>query len=147
MPDAFPPASRLTHIALEVADVERTVAFYERYTTLRPVHERPDSRTGSKVVWLRDGPRGGLTLVVFKRVAAEGAAGETPAPAVPRAAALHHLGFAVASRAAVDAIAARAEREGVLALPASDHGEVVGYLCQLADPDGVALEFSYGQEL
>ncbi|MGD8394735.1 MAG: VOC family protein [Candidatus Eiseniibacteriota bacterium] len=135
--------TRLTHAAFQVTDVERAVAFYRHYTSLEVVHERPDSRTGSKVVWLREpGAPPGFTLVLFK---AGDKAGDRIASTAPRS--LHHLGFALESRAAVDAVADRARRDGVLSIEPADHGEVVGYLCTLADPDGNEIEFSYGQEL
>ena len=39
-----PPTSLLTHIALPVRDLEATLAFYRRYTTLEVIHERDDAR-------------------------------------------------------------------------------------------------------
>jgi catechol 2,3-dioxygenase-like lactoylglutathione lyase family enzyme len=130
--------SRLTHVAFQVTDVERTVDFYARYTRLRVVHERPDRGRGSRVVWLRE-PDGGssLTLVIF----------EGDLPAKRNSDSLHHLGFAVESRDAVEEIARRGREEGILVVEPSDLGEVVGYICTIADPDGNVLEFSHGQEL
>ena len=39
-----PPDSLLTHVALPVRDLDATLAFYEKYTTLRKIHERYDPR-------------------------------------------------------------------------------------------------------
>src|SRR3954451_162810 len=47
-----PPASLLTHIALPVRDLDATLAFYERYTTLVNIHQRMDPETGMRSVWL-----------------------------------------------------------------------------------------------
>ena len=58
-----------------------------------------------------------------------------------------HLGFALESRDAVDAVAARAERVGCLAWPPREEPYPVGYYCGLRDPDGNFVEFSYGQPL
>ena len=58
-----------------------------------------------------------------------------------------HLGFALGSRAAVDAVAARARAEGRLLWPPKQEPWPVGYYCGVVDPDGVMVEFSYGQPL
>lgn len=132
--------SRLTHVAFQVADIQRTIDFYARYTRMRVVHERPGARGGSRVVWLREEEGlGPLTLVIFER--------EVPAPDEARHPVLNHLGFAVESRAAVDAIARQAAAEGILVLAPADHGDVVGYICEIVAPDGTVLEFSHGQRL
>ena len=41
----------LTHIALGVQSLERTIAFYEKHVRLRVAHERDD---GTRVVWLAE---------------------------------------------------------------------------------------------
>src|SRR6476646_6760861 len=46
------PTSLLTHIALPVRDLDKTLAFYRRYTTLEVIHERADADTGMRSVWL-----------------------------------------------------------------------------------------------
>ena len=58
-----------------------------------------------------------------------------------------HFGFALDSREAVDAIAARAETEGCLVWAPRDEPYPVGYYCGLRDPAGNYVEFSYGQPL
>ena len=42
----------LTHLALGVRDLDRTIAFYRKHARLHVVHERHDH--GSRVVWLSD---------------------------------------------------------------------------------------------
>ena len=58
-----------------------------------------------------------------------------------------HLGFAMESRAAVDAVAARAKDAGLLAWPPRDEAYPVGYYCGIRAPDGNVVEFSYDQPL
>ena len=56
-------------------------------------------------------------------------------------------GFALGSKADVDAIAEQAEVEGVLLWAPRQEPFPVGYYCGLVDPDGQYVEFSYGQPL
>ena len=101
---------------------------------MRVVHDR--SREGERVVWLSDGRRP-FVLVLLS------AAEPVTRPLGPFA----HLGVAVARRTDVDAVAARARDNGRLALGPSDYGAPVGYLCYVRDPDGHNVEFSYGQDV
>ncbi len=58
-----------------------------------------------------------------------------------------HIGFAVDSRAAVDAVADRAREAGCLMWEPRDEPYPVGYYCGVRDPDGTCVEFSHGQPL
>jgi len=127
---------RLTHVALFVDDVERTIDFYRRYCGLHVVHDRVDG--GVRVVWLSERPLDPTFVIVAIHLRP----GAATAP--PRMA---HLGYDVASRAAVDEVAARARVDGVLVQEPADGGRVVGYFCILADPDGNLVEFSHGQAI
>ncbi len=126
----------LTHLALAARDLDRTIAFYRKHADLHLVHDRVDG--GMRVAWLaerEDDPD--FVLVLLK------AGGEPPAgPAT-----LQHLGFAVASRAEVDAAAGAGRDEGVLVIEPMYAGPIVGYFCILRDPDGNQVEFSYGQPI
>jgi catechol 2,3-dioxygenase-like lactoylglutathione lyase family enzyme len=130
----MPP--HLTHVALFVRDVARTVDFYERFVGLHVVHDRVDGDV--RVVWLseqKDDPE-------FVIVAITLAPGESAMP--PRMA---HFGYDLPSRAAVDQIAARGQAEDVLMQGPGDAGPIVGYFCMLKDPDGNLVEFSHGQPI
>ena len=126
----------LTHVALFVADVERTIDFFRGYCGLHVVHDRVDG--GVRVVWLSER----LQDPTFVIVAIHLPPGAATAP--PR---LAHLGYDVASRAAVDEVAARARVDGILVQEPADGGHIVGYYCILADPDGNLVEFSHGQTI
>jgi hypothetical protein len=56
-------------------------------------------------------------------------------------------GFAVPSRADVDAIAERGRREGRLFWEPQQFPPPTGYLCAVKDPSGYIIEFSFGQPL
>jgi len=129
-------AARLTHVALFVAEAQRTVEFYRTFAGLHLVHDRTDA--GVRVVWLSETPDDPTFVIV--------AIGVPPgSPTAPPH--MAHFGFDLPSRAAVDEIAARAAAVGVLAQAAADGGPVVGYYCLLQDPDGNLVEFSHGQSI
>ena len=58
-----------------------------------------------------------------------------------------HLGFALESEAAVDAIADKARAESILEWEPHREPYPVGYYCGIRDPDGNFVEFSFGQPL
>ena len=51
-PKTEAPPSVLTHVALPVRDLDDTLAFYRKYTTLELIHERVDPETHLRSVWL-----------------------------------------------------------------------------------------------
>lgn len=128
----------LTHLALHVPDVDACVAFYERYCGMRVTHERAGSRPRERIVWLAEPGR--EREMVF--VLLPGGERHTQASGD-----YSHLGFALASREEVDAVAARAAAEGCLVWPPRQEPSPVGYYCGLVDPAGNVVEFSFGQPL
>jgi catechol 2,3-dioxygenase-like lactoylglutathione lyase family enzyme len=125
-----------THVAIHARDVGKSVAFYQRYPELVEVHRRVDGAT--TVVWL--GERGHEHRFVIVLIAADHADAALPPP-------MAHIGYAVASRADVDRLAALAAKDGILLQGATDAGPIVGYFCIVVDPDGNWVEFSFGQSL
>ena len=126
----------LTHVALGVRSLDRTIAFYRKHVRLHVVHERNDG--GMRVVWLAEREMDAeFVLVLF----------EVPRDSGEKSGALQHLGYAVASRDEVDAAAAAARADGVLRIEPTDAGPIVGYFCIVEDPDGNQVEFSYGQPI
>jgi catechol 2,3-dioxygenase-like lactoylglutathione lyase family enzyme len=125
-----------THLALHVRDLEACIAFYQGFCGLKLVHEREDA--GSRVVWLAEPGREQDFIIVLL----PGGPGRDQ-----QAGDFSHLGFALDSRDAVDAIAARGQAADCLAWAPRDEPYPVGYYCGLKDPDGNFVEFSYGQPL
>lgn len=93
----------LTHIALHVPDLDACIDFYERFCGMRVFHERAGK--GSRIVWMAEpGRERELIFVIMPG-------------GVDRALAANdysHLGFAMASREDVDAVAALARQAGCL---------------------------------
>lgn len=125
----------LTHVAFAVADVEASVAFYDRYVGMRVVHERVAEGGVGRIVWISDLTRPFVLVLVSASTAAQ--------PLGP----FSHLGFGVSSRAEVDRLARTARDEGRLALGPADSGPPVGYWCLIRDPDGNTVEIAHGQEV
>jgi len=124
----------LTHVAFAVADLERSVRFYQRYAAMQIVHRRGDAT--SEVAWLSDLTR--PFVIVLAQLP-----GAKDTPLGP----FGHLGVACASRAEVDRLAALAAEDGVLRSGPTDSGPPVGYWAMIADPDGNTLEVAWGQEV
>ena len=126
----------LTHLAFHVRDLDASIAFYREYCGMQLVHERVTD--GRRVVWLAEPGREREFIFVL----VPGGRGKAPATTD-----YSHLGFALESRAAVDAIAARARGAGSLVWEPRQEPYPVGYYCGISDPDGNMVEFSYGQPL
>jgi catechol 2,3-dioxygenase-like lactoylglutathione lyase family enzyme len=125
----------LTHVALPVADLDASLAFYRKYAALERVHERVDPATGGRVAWVSDRTR--PFVVVLIQVA------DVKHPLLP----LAHLGVGLASREAVDRLVAEARAEGFSCYGPIDAGGPVGYFALISDPDHHTLELSHGQEV
>jgi catechol 2,3-dioxygenase-like lactoylglutathione lyase family enzyme len=125
----------LTHIALPVTDVDRSIKFYSTYAAMEVIHRRIDSETGVAVVWLCDRTRP-FVIVLIQTDAVH-----------PVLSPLAHLGVGCKSREYVDNLCAQAKHEGVLVEEPKDSGYPIGYWAFLRDPDGHTLELSYGQEI
>ncbi len=126
----------LTHIALHVKHLDACIDFYQTYAGLIIVHQRESH--GKRIVWLAEpGKESDFILVVLP-----GGPGRNQADND-----FSHLGFALESKAAVDAIARRAAEAGILVWEPRQEPFPVGYYCGLVDPDGGFVEFSYGQPL
>ncbi len=146
-----PPPSLLTHIALPVRDLDATMAFYERYTTLVNIQERLDSDSGLRTVWLAnqcdvtaDAARFVIVLISGKLPTA--VTGDIKEE-YGFLRSISHLGISLDSREEVDQIAAMAKEDGCLLLGPMYRNEVVGYICIVTDPDGNNVEFSVEQVL
>ncbi len=129
-------SARLTHLALPCHDLDATIAWYEKFTSLQKTHHRQDAL--GAVAWLAS-QDSGIVLVFIQK-------NQTKEP-IPILAPLAHLGISLDSTDQVDQVAARGESEGCLAWEPKQEPDPVGYICALSDPDGNLVEFSYGQEI
>jgi catechol 2,3-dioxygenase-like lactoylglutathione lyase family enzyme len=125
----------LTHIALPVTDLDKSIEFYATYAGMQTIHRRVDTATGVAVAWLSDLTRP-FAIVLIQT-------GSVQTILSPIA----HLGVGCKSREDVDLLCARAQQEGVLIQPPQAAGYPIGYWAFLRDPDGHTLELSYGQEI
>lgn len=124
----MPGFPTITHVALTVSDLERSVPWYERLFEAKPVLDE-DTGPFRHVVWSI-----GSTLVGLHQF---------PDPAAgsfdERRVGLDHLAFQCANRGELESWVAKLDELGVT------HGGIVdaGYGSGLSfrDPDGIALEF------
>jgi len=126
---------QLTHIALQVRDIEASIRFYERFCGLEIVHDRTRN---SRVVWLAEPGRGHELVLVLMPGAARVRQPDND---------YSHFGFALGSRDEVDTVAKLAREDGCLAWEVREEPYPVGYFCGVTDPDGNVIELSYGQPL
>ena len=151
MDRSSPPPSLLTHIALPVRNLEDTLAFFDKYTTLVNIHERLDADTGMRSVWLaneRDVTEAAARFVIVL------IHGKLPTKITGDIKeeygflrSISHLGISLETREQVDRVAAMAKEDGCLLLGPMYRNEVVGYICVITDPDGNNVEFSVEQVL
>ncbi len=127
----------LTHIALHVRDLAGCVAFYRDFCGLAVVHERGEPGD-PHAVWLAEQGRETEFVIVLL----PGGPGRDQGTGD-----LSHFGFALDSRAAIDAVADRGRAAGCLVWEPRQEPYPVGYYCALRDPDGNFVEFSHGQPL
>ncbi|MFB6143465.1 MAG: VOC family protein [Halorientalis sp.] len=120
--DALPPSTRVGRVALTVADLPETVAFYRDVVGLA-VHAESDAAAR-----LGDGE---TDLLVLR-------ADPSAPPRPPASAGLFHLAVRVPSRAALADVLARVEASAGTLAGASDHG--VSEALYLADPEGNGVE-------
>lgn len=125
----------LTHIALGVSDINKSIFFYEKYAGMKLVHRRSDATQKIEVAWISDLTRP-FVIVLLQLDKAQC----QPAPSF-------HLGVGCKSREEVDRLCHEAQLEGLSVLGPNDYDVPVGYWAFISDPDGHNLEVSYGQEV
>ncbi len=125
----------LTHIALPVSNIEKSIEFYANYAQMQVVHRRIDANAGVAVAWLSDNTRP-FVIVLIQTNSVQ-----------PILSPFAHLGVGCKSREAMDVLCDKARQEGILVEEPKDSGYPVGYWAFLRDPDGHTLELSYGQEI
>ena len=152
MPEtASPPESLWTHVALPVRNLDETLEFYAKYTTLENIHERQDPDTGLRSVWLANPGDKTEQAARFVLVLIEGKLPKHITGDIEEEygflTSIAHLGISLNTRDEVDDVARMAEEDGILVLGPMYRNEVVGYICLITDPDGNNIEFSVEQVL
>jgi uncharacterized protein (TIGR00725 family) len=117
-----------THIAIECSDLDRSIAFYERYGGFEIVHRRDG------IAWISDRTR--PFAIVLAEVDDVHPLGPFP-----------HLGVACKDRAAFDLVVANARAEGCLRSGPAEGTGPAGTWAFIDDPDGNTLEVSIGQSV
>ncbi|MGH8286224.1 MAG: VOC family protein [Steroidobacteraceae bacterium] len=131
---------RWTHVALPSCDIDKSVAWYEKFTPLVVVERFQDAM--GKSAWL--GHAGQVehpfVLVLVMFYADEG-------KKQPQLAPFAHIGIEVPTEQELEAIAAEAKRADCLAMPPQRIPPPVGYVCMISDPDGNRIEISHNQQV
>jgi catechol 2,3-dioxygenase-like lactoylglutathione lyase family enzyme len=126
----------LTHVALEVTDLDRSIEFYARYAKMEVVHRRAQTTEPDlEIAWLSDRTRP-FVVVLMEATHVDRPLGS-----------FAHLGVACSTRAELERQCAVAAAEGCLREPLRETGSPAGCLAMLSDPDGHTLELSHGQEI
>ncbi len=130
------PGPRITHIALHLVDIDACIDFYQQCCGMSIVHSRTAGE--QRIVWMAEAGRESDFIFVLMNGGQNLELADTD---------YRHFGFALESRAAVDAIAELGRERGCLVWPPREEDFPVGYYCGLRDPNGNFVEFSYGQPL
>jgi predicted lactoylglutathione lyase len=125
----------LTHVALPVSNLDKSLEFYSKYADMKVVHSRTSENSGTRVAWISDRTRPFVVVLIEM--------GEVEYPLRPAA----HLGVGCASRDEVDRLVDEARDEGRAVMGPTDSPYPVGYWALISDPDEHTLELSYGQEV
>jgi lactoylglutathione lyase len=123
-----------SHVALPVTELDRSIAFYQRWAGMQVVDLLEDPASGARAARLSDMTRPFAIALVEARQSVE-----------HPLAGIAHLGVGCATREEVDRLAAEARDAGCLRKGPVDSGHPLGYWVFLADPDGHQLELSHGQ--
>ena len=127
---------KLTHIALHVPDAQRCADWYANYCSM--VEARRHGVKEKPVIWLAYPEQREEFVMVLISGGPENVVLDGD---------FSHLGFAVESREAVDALAERAAADACLLWEPRQVDWPVGYYCGVLDPAGNQVEFSFGQPL
>ncbi len=134
-----------SHIAIPVLDIEKSIAFYEKYLEMKVVRRRVNPEN----VWLADGIRP-FQLVLLAASPGDVVGGRPSdyhnAKLTHPVVASMHIGFTCRSCTEVKRIAEMAKAEGILEHGPLEENWPGGYCAYISDPSGHSLEISYNQE-
>jgi len=135
------------HIAFRVHDLERTIRFYETVLPGRVIGRRHGrDRWRTEMAWIEPEGQPGFALVAIQPTRVRWLLWLFH-KLVPRALrSFEHVGFACATREEVDQRARIARQNGARVLfPPTYVDERVGTICEVVDPDGNPVEWTFGQ--
>lgn len=124
---------KLTHLCLNVANLEDCVLFYRRYCQMKVIDDHSDNGEGS--IYLTHNQASPSLVLQIKSGGEFVSLDENDET---------HLGFDVESREIVDVLASMARAEGVI-LFEPDEYMPNAYMCGIKDPNGNCVEFGFGQ--
>jgi lactoylglutathione lyase len=131
---------RWTHVALPSCDIDKSIAWYEKFTPLVVIERFQDAMGRS--AWLGHAGRTEhpfvLVLVMFFK---------DQGKKQPQLAPFAHIGIEVPTEQELDTLAEEARRAECLAMPPTRLPPPVGYVCMLSDPDGNRIEISHNQQV
>ena len=127
---------------MRVADIDASIAWYERFTPLRLLEKRQDDLGFGAWLGQPESVERPFILVLAQFLPAT-----DPFKAYPQEvlAPFAHLGIELPTREALDEAARGAEEAGCLAMAPQQLPPPIGYVCMLRDPDGNMIEFSFDQ--
>jgi catechol 2,3-dioxygenase-like lactoylglutathione lyase family enzyme len=138
---------RVDHVVFRVADLERSIAFYEQVLPARVIARRDgQDRWRSRVVWLQPDGQEGFAVVLIQPTRVRWVLRALHALTPRFARSFEHFGLACGSREEVAARYASALRHGARPLNAPAFvDERSGFVSEVADPDGNPIEWTFGQ--
>jgi len=139
---AGPASPRWTHIALRVADIDATIAFYTDYTPMELIEKREDESGYGAWLGHTDSPETPFILVVAQFFPDMDPFKDAP---IATLAPFAHIGIELTEREHVDDVAEKARTAEILAFPPTEMPFPIGYICMVSDPDGNMVEFSHDQ--
>lgn len=138
-----------SHLAIPVLDVEKSIAFFEKYCQMKVIKRREDPVN----VWLADGIRPfQIALLASDPTDITDSDRDGHPTDYHNAKLAHpivasaHIGFTCRSCSEVNRIAEMAKEEGILENGPCEEGWPGGYCAYVTDPNGHSIEFSYNQE-
>jgi len=129
------------HNLFKVQDADLSIRFYSEYLGMGAVQDQKDG-DGNRWVWLRfsENPYAPL-FVLVEDSRMKKTDNNKKTPTTPSSFQL--FSFRLPDLKPVEEIAAKAEKDHCLVESAKYGGHLKGYYCQISDPDGNLLEFSY----
>lgn len=137
-----PTKPRWTHMALRVADIDATIAWYTEFTPLELIDKREDAMGYGAWLGMPGAVEDPFILVIAQFFPDTDPFADAP---IATLAPFAHFGMELPEQKDVDAMATKGAEAGCLAMPATMMPPPIGYICMLSDPDGNMVEFSWDQ--